>query len=327
MKEQIEKAKGFICFYLSLPLFVLMVLVSGVGVLGNEASTPQDINTINHVSQKETSNSTTDKIELELSEEKGFAIVARDLSKDYNILNSTNKTVNEEKLLSNPLPYAYKSDVPLVLVIHTHATECYADVTESFPTADENGRYGYYNESSATRSEEKSKNMIAIGEAFCEVLAEEGIGVIQCRTLNDKDDYNNAYSNSRERIKEYIAKYPSIKYIIDIHRDSLEGTNKNKTKTLASEIEGSAQVMLVNGVSFEGWENNLALALKYKKAMDENYPSLSRPIYLRDAKYNLDITKGSLLLEVGTCANTFDEAEKAARLAARCFALVIKQGS
>lgn len=327
MKEQFEKAKGFICFYLSLPLFVLMVLVSGVGVLGKDVQVSANTQIIKNVFEKETNNSTTKKIEVEFSEDSGFAIVARDLSKDYNILNSTNKQVDEKDLLSRPLPYAYKKDVPLVLVIHTHATECYADLTESFPTADENGRHGYYNQSSETRSEDKSKNMVAIGEAFCEVLAEEGIGVIQCRTLNDKDDYNGAYSNSREKIKEYLEKYPSIKYIIDIHRDSLQGANGDKTKTLASKIEGSAQVMLVNGVSFDGWESNLSLALKYKKAMDESYPSLSRPIYLREAKYNLDMTKASLLLEVGTCANTFLEAEKAARLAAECLAIVIKQES
>ncbi len=327
MKEQIKKAKGFICFYLSLPLFVLMVLVSGVGVLGSEKNPPKYINEESHIFKEEVSNCATAEIKLEPSEEKGFAIIAKDLSKDYNVLNSTSKEIDEEELLSSPLPYVYKKDVPLVLVIHTHATECYADASISFSTADEKGHYGHYDKSSDTRSDDKSINMVAIGEAFCEVLSEEGVGAVQCRTLNDKDDYNNAYSNSRERIKEYLEKYPTIKYIIDIHRDSLEGANGDKTKTLASKIEDTAQVMLVNGISFDGWENNLGLALKYKKAMDENYPSLSRPIYLRSAKYNLDITKGSLLLEVGTCANTFEESEKAARLAAKCFALVIKQES
>ena len=156
-------------------------------------------------------------------------------------------------------------------------------------------------------------------------LSEKGIGVIQCRTLNDDGDYNNAYKNSRREIEDYLKKYPTIKYVVDIHRDSLIGNDNSKTKTLADFEEKTAQVMFVCGTSFDGWRENLSVALKIKKTMDEEYPSLSRPIYLRNSKYNLDLTKGSLLLEVGTCGNTLKEAKRAARLAAECFASVIKQ--
>lgn len=323
MKEKIETAKGFICFYLALPLFVLMVLATGVGAVGSEVI-KEDV--LFFTEDKEKVNPSSNIIQSEISN-KGdvLPILARDLSKDYNVLNATSEVIDENALTSAPLIYKYKESVPLVLVVHTHATECYAPDSQSFATADQSGSYGFYTNSTDTRSTDTAKNMIAIGEEFSAVLAEKGIGVIQCRVMHDKEDYNSAYANSRIYIEEYIEEYPSIKYVVDIHRDSLVSESGAKTKTLAKNLDGVAQVMLVNGTLFDNWEDNLSLALKFKKVMDNEYPSLSRPIYLRKAKYNLDLTRASLLLEVGTCANTLEEAKKAARLSAECFAKVIKQ--
>ena len=324
MKEKFRVAREFICFYLALPLFVLMFLVAGVSAAGiSEGANEYDVT---HPSIKEEAVAVSAEIESEVFVGEGsFPIVARDLSKDYDVLNSTSITPDEEGLLKRALPYPYKEGVPLVLVVHTHATESYADEDESFVTPDEKGNYGFYTNDSKTRSSDTEKNIVAVGEVFCTVLSENGIGVIQCRTLNDEGDYNNAYTNSRKEILKYLEKYPSIKYVVDIHRDSLVANDGKKTKTLASLDEPCAQVMFVSGTIFNGWENNLSVALKIKKVMDEKYPSLSRPIYLRNSKYNLDLTKGSLLLEIGTCANTLDEAKRAAELAAECFAEVIKQ--
>ena len=326
MKETIRTIKTFICFYVTLPLFVLALLLSGLSVSGyQKAEAAPSVNKENKAS--EIINKSTSPITSEISQNSGYAIVKRDLSKDYNILNSTDEKIDEEELLLRPLSYNYIESVPLVLVIHTHATESYTDSSQSFTTPDSEGNYGFYDNSTATRSNDTSKNMIAIGEVFSEVLSEKGIGVIQCRTLNDFDDYNNAYSNSRKMIEDYLKKFPTIKYIVDIHRDSLQSESGEKTKALASELKNCAQVMFVNGTLFDNWESNLSLALKIKEVMDKDYPSLSRPIYLRKAKYNLDLTKASLLLEVGTCANTLEEAKKGAKLSAECFAKVIKQES
>lgn len=325
MKEKIKTAKDFICFYLALPLFVLMVLATGVGAVGSEAvvNTHMLIN-----EEKEISNPSSKIISGEVSSDQGvFTISAKDLSKDYNVLNATSKEIDEDELLASPLVYKYHDSAPMVLVVHTHGTECYSSKEQSFSTPDEKGRYGFYNSDSATRSTDVQSNMIAIGEAFCSTLSKNGVSAIQCRIMHDREDYNSSYANSRQSIEEYLDEFPSIKYVIDVHRDSLTAEDGTKTKVIASDIEGCAQVMLVNGTAFDNWEDNLSLALKFKKVMDEKYPSLSRPIYLRNSKYNLDLTRGSLLLEVGTCANTLEEAKKAAELSAECFATLIKQGS
>ncbi len=324
--KRTKKALNFICFYLTLPLFIFTVLATGVKAL-DVPNTYVNYDASYDIEEYEVLPSY--EIEGEIQNPKGsYPIVAKDLSKDYNILNSTNEQINEEELASTPLPH--QSTNPVVLVVHTHGTECYSNSNESFESADVNGNYGFYTDTSLTRTSDTDKNVVAIGEAFCQVLAENGIQSIQCRVMHDIDDYNSAYSNSRNSIKEYLEKYPSIEYVIDIHRDSLGGEGGEKIKTSANSIEGSAQVMLVagchgNGVIYPCWKDNLALALQYKKVMDKKYPSLSRPIYLRYSRYNLDLTVGSMLLEIGSCANTFNEALKAARLSAECFAELLKQ--
>lgn len=323
MKEAINSIKIFVCFYLTLPLFVFLCLTAGVKALGES---PQPAAVQHHTDSPDSILHPNSYISKEIQNPAGTSpIVAKDLSKEYNILNSTNESISEDELLSIALPHG--NSEPVVLVVHTHGTECYADGTESFSTPDSDGYYGFYTSDSETRTTDTEKNVIAIGEIFCNTLAEKGIRSIQSRIMHDKDDYNSAYANSRRTISEYLEKYPSIKYVIDLHRDSLG--DSERIKTSASKIPECAQVMLVagchgNGVIYPIWKENLSLALKYKKVMDEKHPSLSRPIYLRYSRYNLDLKVGSLLLEVGSCANSFDEAAKAARLAAECFAEMLK---
>lgn len=327
MKERIHRVKIFISFYLTLPLFVFMVLISGIRALGKPPH--QAFGKASEVAGiSESGIAPTDYIKAERANPDGtFPIVSKDLSRDENILNATDETVDEEELLSMPLPHG--SELPTVLIVHTHATECYADSNRSFGSADVDGNYGYYTANSQTRTTDTDRNMVAIGEIFCRELSKNGIEAVQCRVLHDEDDYNSAYANSRESILKYLDRFPTIKYVIDIHRDSLGEDGGDKIKTRADGIEDCAQVMLVAGCNGKGvvyplWKENLSVALKYKKVMDDKYPSLSRPIYLRYSRYNLDLLSGSMLLEIGSCANTFDEAAKAAELAAQCFAELLK---
>ena len=38
------------------------------------------------------------------------------------------------------------------------------------------------------------------------------------------------------------------------------------------------------------------------------YPGMTRPMYFGEVKYNMNLTHGSVLIEVGTDMNTLDEA-------------------
>ena len=111
--------------------------------------------------------------------------------------------------------------------------------------------------------------------------------------------------------------------MLDVHRDALMGSDGTVYKAVTT-IDGvkTAQVMLVVGSSagggdHPGWEENLALAARLQKSLDTLYPTLARPMTLRQSVYNQNLTPGSLLVEVGSHGNTLQEALAGARLFAR----------
>ena len=81
----------------------------------------------------------------------------------------------------------------------------------------------------------------------------------------------------------------------------------------------SAQLTLVvgsdgGGLTHERWRENLKLAVAIQQNALLNYPTLMRPILLRNSRYNQHATTGSLLVEVGAAGNSPDEAALAGRL-------------
>ena len=92
-----------------------------------------------------------------------------------------------------------------------------------------------------------------------------------------------------------------------------------------SEIDGqgaAAQLSLVvgsdgGGLSHPNWRENLRLAAAIQEQVLTDYPTLMRPLLLRNSRYNQHATTGSLLVEVGTAGNAPEEAELAAQLFAQ----------
>ncbi|MBQ4097412.1 MAG: stage II sporulation protein P [Clostridia bacterium] len=203
----------------------------------------------------------------------------------------------------------YGSDAPIVLIIHTHTTESYAD------TADD----GY-------RSSDKEKNMIAIGEIIADRLRERGISTLHCTEVFDSPDFGMAYYNASGTIRQYIREYPSISYVLDVHRDSIElSDGTSYAPTAVTTLGRAAQIMFVIGTDHGGsdhteWEDNLALAARVQSAISADHPTLMRSINLRSASFNEQYTKGSLLIEVGATASTLDEAKLGAEILAEYLA-------
>ncbi len=233
--------------------------------------------------------------------------------------NSTNTGINIKELLESRLSFNIEANAaPQVLIMHTHTTE-------SFILHDSD----YYTANDDPRSLESDKNLIAIGDVFEKILTDAGIGVIHDTTVHDHPSYSGSYNRSASTVVSDLAAYPTVKVVIDIHRDSItRGTDK--IKPIAT-IDGkdTAQVMLVMGSEtggikdFPKWQENLKLAVKYQQKMEEMYPGLARSIMLNSAKYNQNFTVGSILLEVGSEANTLNEAKRAAELSANALAALL----
>ena len=124
---------------------------------------------------------------------------------------------------------------------------------------------------------------------------------------------------------DWLEKYPSIRYVFDLHRDSVftaDGENQKPVAEIGGET--AAQIMLVvgtdqGGADHAGWRQNLTVAVAYQQLLNADYPTLARPICLRTASFNQQCLPGMLLLEIGACGNTLTEAKRAARLAALSF--------
>ena len=257
-------------------------------------------------------------------------VIAADLSSASYAINTTNYAVSAEDARNTPFPSstAIPEEGPLVLVLHTHGTECYfEDKTNLSQFAAEGVESYFLQNETSFRTEDPDKSVVRVGSVFAETLNENGIPTIHCTVMHDKDDFNSAYEKSAETVKEMLRQYPSIQYVVDLHRDSIERSGSYVKSLTTLSGEKSAQVMLVVGTNQNGrhpnWRQNLAVATAWRDSMDTLFPSLSRSLYLRTARFNQEYLPGCLLLEVGSAANTLEEAETAAKAAAESFAEMI----
>lgn len=214
---------------------------------------------------------------------------------------------NIQQYLQTTLSWDLTEDAPTVLIIHSHATESYA------PT-------GEYQESSAYRTTDPGYNVVSVGDRLVQVLEAGGIKAVHDRTLHDSPSYSDSYNNARASIREYLEQYPTIRLVLDIHRDAVEDSEGNQmTFTTQANGQSVAQLMLVVGTDASGlthphWPENMSLAVKLHAQLEKNTPGICRPISFRSQRFNQDLSPGALIVEVGAAGNTRQEALMAVEL-------------
>ena len=209
--------------------------------------------------------------------------------------------------LSEPLELAPKADGRVeVLIMHTHATESY----EGYDSE-------YYDTRNTWRSTDNNENMVAVGNVIEEELRKAGIGVVHDTQQFDYPSYNGSYDRAAVAVKEYLAQYPDIQLILDVHRDGIQRDATTIVKP-ATEIDGepAAQIMILCGSDpgVGDWGENLRTAAAVTNLLESRYPTLTRPIYFSTGRYNMNLSGGTILLEFGSQANTLEEALTSARL-------------
>ena len=251
-------------------------------------------------------------------EETDVKITAKNMSPGSDKIYIANKTVleiNPENILKReyPIEKAVKgNETPKVLIIHTHGTEAYIDTS-----TEEN-----------SRSKDRNNNVVRVGKELSDILNSYGIGVIHSKTMHDEISYVKAYENSKKEVLDYLKKYPTIEYVIDIHRDAL-GSKELPVKTFTNICgEPTAQLMFVMGTNAMGGDHpnymdNLKVTMTLQDNANRLFPNLMRPMSIRPIIFNQNLAKGCMILEVGSDANTMSEALSAVRMFARVFAETI----
>lgn len=220
--------------------------------------------------------------------------------------NSTRYEPDVAAMLMQPLQWDLTDGAPAVLIIHSHATESY---TPS-PGAS-------YEASSAYRTLDADYNMLSVGAHLAQLLEAGGIKVIHDRTLHDHPSYTAAYGNSRTAVAAYLEQYPSIRMVLDLHRDAADRESGQLTTAATVNGSPSSQLMMVVGTDAQGlrhpnWSRNMSLAIQLTALLEKTWPGLTRPISFRAQRFNQDLSPGALLVEVGAAGDTHPQALQAA---------------
>ncbi len=233
-------------------------------------------------------------------------------AQSLSVNNTTSQAVDVASLAADPVDITFPAEGPQILIMHTHGTEAY--------TMDGSD---VYTPSDTSRTVDSRYNMIRVGDEMAGILTEMGFSVLHDTALYDYPAYSGSYDRSKAGIEKYLEQYPSIRVVLDVHRDALVGAGGEVYKTMTTgQAQETAQVMLVvgsndSGLEHPAWQKNLTLALKIQGRLMEISPTLARPITIRTSRFNQHLTTGSLLVEVGSHGNTLEEALAAARLFAR----------
>lgn len=234
-----------------------------------------------------------------------------------NMTKLSEQEVKMELLADMPFKVEKNSDEPQILIMHTHATESYQNYPELF-----------YDPEYSCRDTDVSKNMVSVGKIIADKLNAMGYNTLHDATLHDYPSYNDSYRRSKETVESYLAEYPSVKVVLDVHRDAIERADGTRIKPVVT-INGKryAQVMIISGadngyLNMPNYKKNLRFASHLQNSMESLYPGFTRPILFDYRNYNQQLTTGSLLIEVGGHANTLEEAQNSAGLIAYSLAAV-----
>ncbi len=224
-------------------------------------------------------------------------------------------------------PIDLSGSAPRILIYHTHATEAY------FPVEGEE-----YDETTAWRTADESRSVIAVGERLASLLREKyGISVIHDTTNHEPPKLSTAYSRSVKTMEQYKDEYPSITMFIDVHRDAYGNDPQEKKDYLIIDGKEVARMMFVVGTG-EGatgtgfgekpdFTANYALAKRLTEYLLGVDGELMRNIRVKTGRYNQHVSNQCLLVEVGHNANTLTQALNAVEYLAEAIAKTAGVGS
>ena len=245
--------------------------------------------------------------------------------KDENIvLKTINTVINKnnpiklmntdyKKYLSNTTePVITEETLPLIYLYNSHQTEEYKA-----------SNYAEFSVNPTVIMNDYILEDIFNKNGYKTIVEERSIKEI----LNKNNwNYTYSYKASRQLLEESIIKYPSLKYFIDIHRDSLP---HDKT-TVNINGKDYAKVIFLIGLENENYQKNLEFTEKINNKMNELYPNLSKGIYKKggpgvNGVYNQDFSPYTILIEVGGYENTTNEVLNTVIAFSKCFMEVINE--
>ena len=240
------------------------------------------------------------------------------VSNDFNYIKTPTKDVNRNNIkFYDIINYEYKkiafnkakptipkevevikntkdSKEPIVYIYNTHQKEEY--------TVEKNEPYNI------------TPTVLTTSYMLEEQLLKHGIkSVVEESSVSEalnknKWKYASSYKVTKTFLEKAKEKYPSLKFYIDVHRDSVKYSITTKTIN----DKKYARVMFLIGLENKNYEENLKVTEAINSEVEKKYPGLSRGIYKKKGKgvngvYNQDFSSNCILIEFGGNKNTIDE--------------------
>jgi stage II sporulation protein P len=210
---------------------------------------------------------------------------------------------------------------PILLIYHTHTSESYTP----------SKAYNYNPRDNAYHTEDLNFSIAKVGEAMAAELNMLKVPTLHDKTIHDIPTYMTSYTNSLKTVEKIIKQHPTIKIIIDLHRDA-PFTDSNKSRELTTvKIEGEtySRIMFVIGSDktfpHPNWQENYKFSLLFNDMLEEKYPGISRGINLRRERFNQHVSNKAILVEIGSHGNTMEESIRTAKLFASILSDLIKE--
>lgn len=226
-----------------------------------------------------------------------------------NTLNYLNKNLRQRK--TTPVIKEESKD-PLIYIYNTHQTEEYE---------------------TSTILDYSIKPTVTISNYILEEIFNKNklytfVEESSVKEILNKNSWNYAYSYKATRIllEQRKQEYPTLKYFIDIHRDSI---TKDKT-TVTINNKSYAKILFLIGLENPNYQENLIFTEKLNNKLNQKYPNLTKGIYKKggpgvNGVYNQDFSKYLILVEMGGYQNTPIEVLNSSLALAECFMEVINE--
>ncbi|MGD9156050.1 MAG: stage II sporulation protein P [Bacillota bacterium] len=202
-----------------------------------------------------------------------------------------------------PMPAA-----PQILIYHTHTSESYIPVSGQAHLLNQRG------------------DIVKVGARLQKNLETKyHIRTLHCNTIHDQPPFKESYERSQITVKQYLKKYPSLKVLIDLHRDATPGLNAvctvkgQKTATILA-VVGTDKML-----PHPNWKKNQEFACLILDRVNLYYPGLSNGLITSKGRYNQHLHSHALLIEVGDQYSTLEEAYNAVDAFAELLTLTFKE--